>query len=104
MSTKSPDSIAERVKEALLTGGFILYGQVILPLAAGERERPFREILIRFREEEEKMLPPGSFFPVLEENGLLPALDRWVVDYLVKRSQAEQTGKRNLPLARNSIN
>jgi len=106
MSTEpnSEGSIAERVKEALRTGGFLLYSQVILPLADPERWRPLREILIRFREEEEKMLPPGTFFPVLEENGLLPDLDRWVVSTLVKRSRAALAEKPNLPLPRNSIN
>jgi EAL domain-containing protein (putative c-di-GMP-specific phosphodiesterase class I) len=105
--TPDPDgalSLTERVKAALAGGDFILYSQVIQSLADGGEQRPLREILIRLREEEEKMLPPGTFFPILRENGLLPYLDRWVVSYLVKRAAATQAEKPDLPLTRNSIN
>src|SRR6266851_2778585 len=63
-------NIAEKLISALKTGGFVLYAQKILRLAAsGGSERPFQEILVRFREEEEKLLPPGTFFPMLQESG-----------------------------------
>ena len=73
-------NIADKLISALKTGGFVLYSQKILPLAGGER--PFQEIQVRFREEEEKLLPPGTFFPMLQEYRLLPYVDRWVVSRL----------------------
>src|SRR5258708_35339693 len=70
-------NIAEKLIAALKTGGFVLYAQKILRLAASAgSERPFQEILVRFREEEEKLLPPGTIFPMLHENRLLPYGDR----------------------------
>ena len=98
------EAVAERVKSALHGGGFILYGQAIVPLSGGGPQRPFREILIRFREEEVKMLPPGAFFPILQENGLLPELDRWVVSALAQRSRAARDENPAVLLPRNNIN
>src|SRR5260370_5243097 len=94
-------SIAEKLIAALKTGGFVLYAQKILRLAAsGGSERPFQEILVRFREEEEKLLPPGTFFPMLQEYRLLPYVDRWVVSRLaswIQESRARTTPGSPLP-------
>jgi len=38
------------------------------------------EVLIRLREEENGHVPPGAFFSLAEEHGLLPQLDRWVFE------------------------
>jgi EAL domain-containing protein (putative c-di-GMP-specific phosphodiesterase class I) len=76
-------NLADKLISALKTGGFILFAQKIVRLAADDRnERPFQEILVRFREEEEQLLPPGTFFPMLQEYRLLPYVDRWVVSRL----------------------
>jgi EAL domain-containing protein (putative c-di-GMP-specific phosphodiesterase class I) len=40
------------------------------------------------REEEQAMLPPGEFLPILEHYRMLPQLDRWVAQQLVKRLAA----------------
>lgn len=37
------------------------------------------EVLVRLREEETLLLPPGDFLPVFEHLGMMPLLDRWVV-------------------------
>jgi EAL domain-containing protein (putative c-di-GMP-specific phosphodiesterase class I) len=74
-------NIADKLIAALKTGGFVLYAQRILDLRATDK-RPFQEVLVRFKEEEEKLLPPGTFFPMLEEYRLLPYVDRWVVSRL----------------------
>jgi Amt family ammonium transporter len=86
-------NIADKLIAALKTGGFLLYAQKILPLAGSER--PFQEVLVRFREEEEKLLPPGTFFPMLQEYRLLPYVDRWVVSRLatwIQESRAQRPG------------
>src|SRR5918999_1564979 len=46
---------------------------------------PMGEGLIRLQEEEQAMLPPGEFLPVLEHYGLMPYLDRWVLRETLRR-------------------
>src|SRR5262249_35041544 len=70
---------AERFAEALEQDQFTLFAQPIAPLAADRKGRRHLEIFVRFREEEEHLLPPGTFFPILEANHLTPKLDRWEV-------------------------
>jgi EAL domain-containing protein (putative c-di-GMP-specific phosphodiesterase class I) len=66
-----------RLRQAIEKDEFALYCQPILGLAAGGY--PLGEILVRMREEESAMLPPGDFLPVLKHYGMLPQFDRWVV-------------------------
>jgi EAL domain-containing protein (putative c-di-GMP-specific phosphodiesterase class I) len=76
--------IAGRLMAALQQDEFVLYTQSIVPLVPQADNRAFQEIFVRFKEEDAKLLPPGTFFPVLEECGLLPYLDRWVVNRLAR--------------------
>ncbi|HEX4942832.1 MAG TPA: EAL domain-containing protein [Usitatibacteraceae bacterium] len=69
----------DRLRAALDGNEFSLYTQAIVPVAAGAQGEPYYEILLRLREEEEGLMPPGAFLPLAEEYGLLPDLDRWVV-------------------------
>ncbi len=78
------DDTADRLIEALNQDAFVLYQQAIRPIRPGSRADGYQEILIRFREEEEKLLPPGTFIPVLESSNLMHVLDRWVVNRVIK--------------------
>ena len=69
---------AARLREAIDKNEFALYCQPIHALA-GETAYPLGEILVRMREEERALLPPGEFLPVLEHFRMMPLLDRWVV-------------------------
>lgn len=84
--TETPvqDDTSERLIEALNQDGFVLYQQPIEPLRPERRTEPYQEILIRFKEEEEKLLPPGTFIPVLESSHLMHILDRWVLNRVIK--------------------
>jgi Amt family ammonium transporter len=84
--TDSPvqDDTADRLIEALNQDGFVLYQQSIQPLRPGAHAESYQEILIRFKEEEEKLLPPGTFIPVLESSHLMHILDRWVLNRVIK--------------------
>ena len=98
-------NIADKLISALKTGGFLLYAQKILQLAASAgSERPFQEILVRFREEEEKLLPPGTFFPMLQEYRLLPYVDRWVVSRLASWIQESRGRTPGWPVPANGVN
>lgn len=82
------NDLTERLLSALQEDEFVLYAQAILPLVPQTDGRAFNEIFIRFQEEDEKLLPPGSFFPMLEEVGMLPYLDRWVINRLARYVRA----------------
>jgi EAL domain-containing protein (putative c-di-GMP-specific phosphodiesterase class I) len=72
-----------RILEAIEQNEFCLYCQRISPLADRQNQASHYEILIRLIEEEEGMTPPGAFFPAIEKYGLMPRLDRWVVEHVV---------------------
>ena len=74
---------AARLAQALERDEFELYLQPIVSLA--ERNFVMAEVLIRLREEEALMLPPGEFLPVFEQLGMMPALDRWVIARVAQR-------------------
>jgi EAL domain-containing protein (putative c-di-GMP-specific phosphodiesterase class I) len=75
---------AARLREALEKDEFTLYCQPILALSGPDRF-PLGEVLVRMREEEKAMIPPGEFLPVFEHYRMMPQLDRWVVRHLAKR-------------------
>ncbi len=100
--TKAPSesgTITGQLLSALRGGHFVLYGQTIAALRPEQGERQYREILIRLSEEEQKMLPPGEFFPILEQQGLIGLLDRWVVSEVLKLNSASTRSR-----YRNSVN
>jgi PAS domain S-box-containing protein len=76
--------IAKRIIAAVQKGEFHLYCQLISPLPLGSGGSEHYEILIRLFEEEESMLPPGAFFELAEKHGLMPYLDRWVVQHVLE--------------------
>ena len=78
------DDAPARLREALAKDEFALYCQPILALSGPERF-PMAEVLVRLREEEQAMLPPGEFLPVFEHFRMMPELDRWVVRHVVRR-------------------
>ncbi len=75
---------ATRLREALEYDHFRLYAQPVLSLAepAGVA---MAEVLVRLREEEACMLPPGDFLPAFEHYKMMAELDRWVVRHALRR-------------------
>lgn len=72
---------AARIREALTEGRFLLHFQELAPLWHGEQaEGVHMEMLVRLRDENGQMVPPGAFIPAAERFGLMPQLDRWVVE------------------------
>lgn len=76
-----------RLRQAIEKDEFALYCQPILALSQ-EGGYPMGEVLVRMREEEKALLPPGEFLPVFEHYRMMPQLDRWVVRNTVKRLAA----------------
>ena len=83
-ASESQDDIADRLFSAMQEDEFVLYCQSIVSFVPHTDGRAFNEIFVRLQEEDAKLLPPGSFFPMLEEVGMLPFLDRWVVNRLAR--------------------
>jgi EAL domain-containing protein (putative c-di-GMP-specific phosphodiesterase class I) len=73
-----------RIRQALEGDELALYAQPIMALR-GSLRFPLAEVLVRLREEEQAMLPPGEFFPVFEHYGMMPQLDRWVTQRVLER-------------------
>lgn len=95
---------AKRLMEAFKGSQFVLYCQPIVRLRSNLPTPRYLEILVRFLEEEQLLLPPGTFLPVLEEAGLMPLLDRWVVREALKWLRVQQEAAPNLALPRCGIN
>jgi ammonium transporter, Amt family len=68
-----------RLEKALASDDFLLFAQHIMAIKPHVDEQACLEILLRLREEEDYMLPPGGFFPVAEALGMLEDIDRWVL-------------------------
>lgn len=86
-----------RLQKALNNDDFLLYSQRIIAIADYPEDQYCLEILLRLREEEDNMLPPGGFFPVAEALGMLEDIDRWVVRRTVTWC-AESAKTNNVPM------
>jgi EAL domain-containing protein (putative c-di-GMP-specific phosphodiesterase class I) len=73
----------QRLRGAIQNNDFELYCQPILQFAGDERY-PMAEVLVRQREEERALVPPGEFLPIFEHYRMMPLLDRWVVRNTLK--------------------
>lgn len=71
------------LKRALQEDHFMLYCQKILSLKASMPDSQCYEVLLRLRQEEESLLPPGGFFDVAESLGMMADIDSWVVHTLL---------------------
>ena len=77
------DDPPARLRAALAKDELTLYCQPVRSLRGGPTH-PIAEVLVRLREEESAMLPPGEFLPVFEHYRMMPELDRWVVRAAVR--------------------
>ena len=71
-----------RVKRALSENRFLLQAQPIVPIqdnADGQPAVPSYELLLRMRDEDGSIVPPGAFLPAVERYNLSQRLDRWVI-------------------------
>jgi diguanylate cyclase (GGDEF)-like protein/PAS domain S-box-containing protein len=69
------------LREALDKEGFQLYSQPICPLREGERAG--FEILLRLADGQGGTIGPGHFLPAAEHYGLMPRIDRYVLDHVL---------------------
>ncbi|HYI38281.1 MAG TPA: EAL domain-containing protein [Thermoleophilaceae bacterium] len=66
-----------RIQDALAEDRFVLYAQPIVDVAGGDVVQ--NELLLRMREPDGEIIPPGEYLHIAEEYGLIGEIDRWVV-------------------------
>ena len=79
---------AAKLPQLILENRFCLYGQRIIPLQ-DNTERGHVEILLRGLDKNNQPVAPGDFLSAAERFGLMPKIDRWVIETLLK-SQLEE--------------
>ena len=82
------------IKDALANNGFVLFYQPIISLHGAEGE--FYEILLRMNGPKGDIMP-NFFMPVAEQNGLLAAIDRWVIGAAIRAlAEREKAGHKTV--------
>ena len=75
---------AARITQAIEGGEFNLYCQEIAPIKSSITTVSHYEILIRMHEEENNLMPPGSFLPLVDQFKMMPKLDRWIINHIAQ--------------------
>lgn len=83
-----------RIHRALQHGQFRLYTQPIIALQDHGRNGEYQEILLRFLDEENKLMLPGSFIPAAERYQQMQVLDQWVIHTALSTIQAQHSKTR----------
>jgi diguanylate cyclase (GGDEF)-like protein/PAS domain S-box-containing protein len=78
-----------RVKTALRDGGFLLIFQPVVRLGNGEVEH--YEALLRMKGDDGVDVVPDRFLPFAERYGLMPQIDRWVFDEVLRTLRQRPT-------------
>jgi EAL domain-containing protein (putative c-di-GMP-specific phosphodiesterase class I) len=71
---------SKALRLALLENRFCLYTQPIIPLTSPENALIHQEILLRMVGHDGQIIPPNQFLPYAEQYGLMPSIDRWVLE------------------------
>ena len=85
-----------RIRLALDESRMVLAYQEFMPIAApATSSGPRVELLLRLVDEEGRLVLPGAFLPAAERYGLMPRIDRWVIETaLANFDQLHPSGKK----------
>ena len=92
---------AARINNALEENRFELFRQTILPLQASEQGEHY-ELLLRMRDESGALVAPDLFISAAERYGIMPNVDRWVVENALRWLVSEADERERLAMC--SIN
>ena len=71
------------LRDALASESFLLLFQPIVSLDPEQTRLHTRaEVLLRMLDEDNKVITPGAFLPAASRFGLMPQIDRWVIDHV----------------------
>lgn len=87
--------IENKLKEAVFNNNFCLYFQP--QYCTGSNKLRGVEALIRWKDEENKMISPSVFIPIAEKNGAIIPIGKWVMEESI-RYYAEWKRKYDYPL------
>jgi len=73
-----------RLTSASDEGRLGLVFQPIVPVGIDGEHRPHYELLLRLQDEEGKTVLPEEFIPAAERYNVIPILDRWVVEHVLR--------------------
>ena len=73
----------EKIRQGLEQNRFVLYGQPIVPMKDTDEGLHF-EVLLRYRDDRDNIIPPGAFLPAAERYNLASELDRWIIATLLE--------------------
>jgi len=90
------------LKTAIRKESFHLQYQPIVDLESGRMTSI--EALLRWKHPEAGSLPPGSFLPLAEENGLIRQIDLWVLETACEQTRNWQEKFRTDPLLQVCVN
>ena len=86
-----------RVTRAVEENRLELYFQPIRPVT--ERPGPsFNELLVRLRDDDDRLVPPGEFIPAAERYNVMSVIDRWVVSRAIRCLTEWRAQGKALPL------
>ncbi|MFW5450432.1 MAG: putative bifunctional diguanylate cyclase/phosphodiesterase [Methylophagaceae bacterium] len=71
-----------KIQQALAKNMFVLYSQEIVQID-GKGKLPHYELLIRIKDVDGSIIPPGLFLPAAERYNLAAAIDLWVVEQVL---------------------
>lgn len=76
------NEIITLIRAGLKENRFVLFFQPVFNIV--NEEITHHEVLLRLRDQEGVLIPPGKFIPIAEHFGLMSQVDRWVVQNAVK--------------------
>lgn len=88
------------IRRALERQEFVVYYQPKIDVR--QRRVAGMEALVRWRDPERGLIPPGEFIPVAEESGLIEAIGQWVLEETCAQNKRWQ--QEGLPAVRASVN
>ena len=82
VKARQEEQWAARLPQLIREGRFQLYGQRVISLQP-DNEHGHIEILLRGVDDNGQIVSPGTFLSAAERFGLMPKLDRWVIETLL---------------------
>ncbi len=73
---------ASEIPQILAQNNLVLMAQTVKPLQPGD-ESVHYEILVRIKDKDGGLIPPGAFIPAAERYNLMSAIDHWVIDNVI---------------------